>query len=108
MNASSANKSRSAERRAVNASRSFFEEHDLIFQEIDLRNDIGKDAILDLARTGGDAGLAVALQIKGGRKYKRKAGHSIPIDPRLRRIWSNSSLPVFVIVQDPDDCELYW
>ncbi len=102
------NKSRLAERRAVNASRSFFEDHDLIFQEIDLRNDIGKDAILDLARTGDDAGLAIALQIKGGQKYKRKDGHSIPIDPRLRSIWRNSSIPIFVIVLDPDDGELYW
>ena len=106
MNAS--NKSRQAERRAVNAARSFFEDHDLIFQEIDLRNDIGKDAILDLARSGDDAGLAIALQIKGGQKYKRKVGHSIPIDARLRTIWRNSSIPIFVIVQDPDDRELYW
>jgi hypothetical protein len=102
------NKSRLAERRAVNASRSFFEENGLIFQEIDLRNDIGKDAVLDLARSGDDAGLTVALQIKGGQKYKRKDGHSIPIDARLRNIWRNSSLPIFVIVLDPDDEQLYW
>jgi hypothetical protein len=94
--------------RAVNDCRTFFEDNDLIFQEIDLRNDIGKDAVLDLARSGDDAGLTVALQIKGGRKYKRKNGHSIPIDDRLRKIWSNSSIPIFVIVLDPDDMELYW
>ncbi len=102
------NLSRREERRAVNASQAFFEDHDLIFQEIDLRNDIGKDAILDLARSGTDAGLSVALQIKGGKKYKRKAGHSIPIDTRLRNIWQNSSLPIFVIVRDVDDGHLYW
>jgi len=101
-------KSRRSALRAVNVSRSFFEENDLIFQEIDLRNDIGKDAVLDLARSGDDAGLTVALQIKGGRKYKRKDGHSIPIDDRLRNIWRNSSIPIFVIVFDPDDEELYW
>jgi len=102
------NVSRIIERRAVNASRAFFENYDLIFQEIDLRNDIGKDAILDLARSGKDAGLAVALQIKGGQKYKRKTGHFIPADQRLRNIWQNSSIPMFVIVQDPDDEQLYW
>lgn len=102
------NVSRVIERRAVNASRTFFENYDLIFQEIDLRNDIGKDATLDLARSGKDAGLAVALQIKGGQKYKRKTGHSIPIDQRLKSIWRNSSIPMFVIVQDPDNEELYW
>jgi hypothetical protein len=105
---SSSGQSRREERRAVNASRAFFEEHDLVFQEIDLRNDIGKDAILDLARSGHDAGLSVALQIKGGQKYKRKNGHSIPIDLRLRKIWLNSSLPVYVIVRDVEDGELYW
>lgn len=93
---------------AVDVSRSFFHKNDFIFQEIDLRNDIGKDAVLDLARSGDDAGLTVALQIKGGRKYKRKNGHSIPIDDRLRKIWRNSSIPIFVIVLDPDDEELYW
>ena len=71
-------------------------------------NDIGKDAVLDLARSGDDAGLTIALQIKGGRKYKRKDGHSIPVDDRLRNIWRNSSIPIFVVVLDPDDGELYW
>jgi len=78
--------SRREERRAVNAARTFFEEHDLVFQEIDLRNDIDQDAILDFARSGPNAGLSVALQIKGGRKYKRSAGHAIPVDSRLRKI----------------------
>jgi hypothetical protein len=101
-------KTRRWARRAVNNSRTFFEDNDLLFQEIDLWNDIGKDAVLDLARSGDDAGLTVALQIKGGRKYKKKNGHSIPIDDRLRKIWRNSSIPIFVIVLDPDDMELYW
>jgi Domain of unknown function (DUF4365) len=102
------NQSRREERRAVNASQTFFEEHDLIFQEVDLRNDIGKDAILDLSRSGDDAGLCVALQIKGGKKYKRENGHSIPVNPRLRHIWRNSSIPIFVIVRDVADDQLYW
>jgi hypothetical protein len=95
-------------KRAVACSGMFFEGKNLIFQKIDLDNDIGKDAVLDLAESGDDAGLMVALQIKGGRKYKRKNGHSVPIDDRLRKIWGNSSIPVFVIVLDPDDGELYW
>jgi len=85
-------KTRRWARRAVNNSRTFFEDNDLIFQEIDLWNDIGKDAVLDLARSGDDAGLTVALQIKGGRKYKKKNGHSIPIDDRLRKVSRFSSL----------------
>jgi len=95
-------------KRAVACCGMFFEGKNLIFQKIDLDNDIGKDAVLDLARSGDDAGLMVALQIKGGRKYKRKNGHSIEIDDRLRKIWRDSSIPIFVIVLDPDDGELYW
>ena len=86
----------------------FFEGKNLIFQKIDLDNDKGKAAVLDLARSGDDAGLIVALQVKGGRKYKRKNGHSIEIDDRLRKIWRDSSIPIFVTVLDPDDRELYW
>ncbi|MEV0307474.1 DUF4365 domain-containing protein [Nonomuraea fuscirosea] len=101
-------KSRQREVDAVNKTRTFLEHNGLIYQDIDLRNDIGKDAILDLAADGSDAGLSVALQIKGGRKYKQKAGRVIPINARLRRVWRNSSMPVYVIVHDPDDGELYW
>jgi Domain of unknown function (DUF4365) len=124
--------------RAVNRARTFFEENDLIFEEVDLRNDIGVDAILTLARSGLNAGLSIRLQIKGGRKYKRQrhieerhrfmgyasfrssdwnlaltpsrgfeGHHVIDIDTRLRDIWRNSR-PMYVIVQDPDDGELYF
>src|ERR1022692_751101 len=126
---------------AVNAAQTFFEQHDLIFNRIDQRNDIGIDATLTLARSGRDAGLQVNLQIKGGRSYKRATHikefyeryrgylpfqaidwqlwyevnprqgfdghHIVDMDKRLKRIWSNSR-PTYVIVQDPDDGDLYW
>ncbi len=86
----------------------FFEENGLIFHEIDLRNDAGKDVILDLGRSEKDLGLTVSLQIKGGDKYKRKSGHVIEINSRLRSLWLNSNTPIFVVAQDPNDGELYW
>jgi hypothetical protein len=105
----------------------------MIFQEVHQQNDNGKDAFLGLAWSGPDAGLIVWLQIKGGRKYKlsrkpnrlremdyryrqvdgfedtvaNEGRHAVPINPRLRRIWSDSR-PIFVLVQDPDDNELYF
>jgi Domain of unknown function (DUF4365) len=66
---------------AVNKVRTFFETNDLIFNKIDQEDDIGIDATLTLARTGPDAGLAVGLQIKGGRKYKR----NLHVDEWYRR-----------------------
>jgi Domain of unknown function (DUF4365) len=66
---------------AVNKVRTFFEANDLIFNKIDLEDDIGIDATLVLARTGPDAGLPVGLQIKGGRKYKR----NLHVDEWYRR-----------------------
>jgi hypothetical protein len=66
----SENISRRIGRRAVNKAQAFFEEHDMIFQEVHQENDNGKDAFLGLAWSGPDAGLIVWLQIKGGEKYK--------------------------------------
>lgn len=130
--------SRRVGNRAINKARTFFEENDLIFEEINQRNDIGVDAVLTLARSGVDAGLSVRLQVKGGEKYKRKLHvderysrrgmasfrgsdwqirlkpalgfegyHVIDMDSRLRTVWRNSR-PIYVIVHDPDDDELYF
>jgi hypothetical protein len=126
---------------AVNAAQTFFESHDLIFNRVDQRNDIGIDATLTLARSGPNAGLQINLQIKGGRSYKRATHirefyeryrgyapfhaidwklwyqinprqgfedhHIVDVNERLKRIWTNAR-PMYVVVQDPDDGELYW
>jgi hypothetical protein len=127
-----ANRLRVMSRRAVNRAKSIFEEDEMIFTEVHQRSDNGKDAVLGLAWSGPDAGLIVWLQIKGGGEFKLKGKpnrlrdmdyrfnhefgyrpvgeegrHVIPIDNRLRRIWSDSR-PIFVLVHDPDDEELYF
>jgi hypothetical protein len=63
-------RSRRVGNRAVNKARTFFEENDLLFEEVNQRNDIGVDAVVTLARPVRDSGLSVKLQIKGGEKYK--------------------------------------
>jgi hypothetical protein len=125
---------------AYNKTKSFFNANGLMVEKIDQENDIGIDAILTLARSGADAGLNVNLQIKGGRKYKRKlhiderfrrigyvshrqvdwqlsadvtpprgfeGHHVVDMDSRLRIVWRNSR-PIYAIVHDPDDEELYF
>lgn len=67
---------------ACNKTKSFFNANGLMVEKIDQENDIGIDAVLTLARSGPDAGLSVNLQIKGGRKYKRR----LHVNERYRRI----------------------
>ncbi len=127
--------------RAFNKTKAFFDEHDMIFNKIELENDIGIDAILTFTRRGPEAGRYVNVQVKGGKAYKRathidefyikhrgmaslrgtdwrlrpevrsprgyEGHHIVDVDERLKTIWSNAR-PTYVIVQDPDDGELYF
>jgi hypothetical protein len=99
---------RKAERAAVNAVRSLFEAHDLVFQEVDQSNDYGKDAYVDLTADGELSGHVIALQIKGGSTYVRSSGYAIPCDREHGGFWFNSSVPVIGIIQDPHSQGLYW
>jgi hypothetical protein len=99
---------RKAERAAVNAVRTLFEAHNLVFQEVDQSNDYGKDAYVDLTADGELSGQVIALQIKGGSTYVRASGYAIPCDREHAGFWFNSSLPVIGIIQDPRSQGLYW
>lgn len=100
---------RTIERRAVNAARAFFEENSCVFQEVDVANDYGKDAYVDLSEEGRVTGLCAALQIKGGASYRdSKRDYRIPLDEEHAKIWLESTLPIFGIVHDPDDGGLRW
>lgn len=98
---------RKVERSAVNATRTFFESQGCVFQEIDLANDYGKDAYVDLVASQDLTGMCVALQIKGGISYRTRNGYSIPIGPH-EQIWRESTLPIAGIVHDPESERLYW
>lgn len=98
---------RKAERAAVNATQTFFEENDFVFQEVDTGNDYGKDAYVDLTAGTAITGFMVALQIKGGVSYKRPGGYGIPLDSH-EAVWRGSTVPVGGIVHDPGDGLLRW
>src|SRR5438128_465678 len=100
-------KNRPIERNAVNATRTLFEACGHVFQEVSQDNDYGKDAYVDLVEREAVTGVLVALQIKGGEKYKRATGYSIPIEAHAT-IWLQSTVPIAGIVHDPDTSLLYW
>lgn len=78
------------------------------FQEIDARNDFGKDAYVDVATNGVVSYLCVALQVKAGRSYRTASGdYFIPVANHAES-WQLSTIPVFGIVYDPEDTQLRW
>ncbi len=101
-------KNRKVEREAVNAAREFFESNNCFFQEVNLQNDYGKDAYIDLVEGEDLTGLCIAVQIKGGVSYRRSGGYGIPLDKDHARVWRQSSIPVAGLVYDPDDQKLRW
>jgi hypothetical protein len=100
-------KNRKPERAAVNAARAMFEASGCVFQEVDQGNDYGKDAYVDLVDGEEVSGHCIAVQIKGGEKYRRKSGYVIPIDDH-EGVWRQSPLPVAGIVFDRKSNALYW
>src|ERR1017187_9085855 len=100
-------KNRSIERDGVNAVRALFEGCGYVFQEVELGNDYGKDAYVDLVEEKQVTGLCVAMQIKSGEKYRRVDGYAIPIEGH-EEIWRHSTLPVAGVVHDAKSGKLYW
>jgi hypothetical protein len=98
---------RKIERSGVNAARALFERIGCIFQEVDTANDYGKDAYVDLAHGCNISGLCVALQIKSGKKYKRKAGYCIPVEGH-GDLWKKSTIPIAGVVFDAELNKLFW
>src|SRR5688572_3467920 len=100
-------RNRRVERAGVNAAQALFESHDWIFQPVELGNDYGKDAYVDVPRGEQVTGICAALQIKSGDSYRSSAGYRIPIENH-ERAWRESPLPMMGIVHDPADGQLYW
>jgi hypothetical protein len=96
------------EREGLNAVRTVFDRVGWIFHEVNQQNDFGKDAYVDVVRSGIVTPLCIALQIKSGDSYRRPAGdYFIPVGGHGDN-WRRSTLPVFGIVYDPSDQLLRW
>ncbi|MFF7811675.1 tetratricopeptide repeat protein [Streptomyces sp. NPDC007945] len=99
--------SRRIERAGVNALRTLLEDHDQIVQEIDGGNDYGEDLFVMLTKDGERTGVAIAIQVKSGDKYKRAHGYAIPVDGHAND-WKNGLLPVLGVVFDVATRKLFW
>ncbi|MGW4884610.1 tetratricopeptide repeat protein [Streptomyces murinus] len=91
----------------MNALRTLLEDHDQIVQEIDGGNDYGEDLFVMLTKDGERTGVAIAIQVKSGEKYKRAHGYAIPVDGHAND-WKNGLLPVLGVVFDVATRQLFW
>jgi hypothetical protein len=104
---------RTVERAAVNTTRGFFEGHNFLFNEVDLVNDVGKDAYVDIVSSRRDVtALCFAVQIKGGKQTVRVsssvATYGIPYTKEDATLYRSSNLPIFGIAHDSTSDGLYW
>jgi hypothetical protein len=100
--------SRITSREGVNAVRSLFEGAGWVMQEVALENDFGKDAYIDIVRSGVVTPLCIAVQIKSGETYRASNGnYKLPVG-RHASNWRGSTVPVFGFVYDPQDQRLRW
>ncbi|MFE2727878.1 DUF4365 domain-containing protein [Kitasatospora sp. NPDC059327] len=99
--------SRRTERAAVNAVRALLEGAHHIVQEIDGSNDFGEDLYVTFADDGRRTPHSVAIQVKGGRSFRRRQGYSVPVGDHGEE-WRESNIPVICVVHDPDTDTLHW
>ncbi|MEV0536913.1 DUF4365 domain-containing protein [Kitasatospora sp. NPDC050463] len=99
--------SRRTERAAVNAVRTLLEGAHHIVQEIDGSNDFGEDLYVTFADGGRRTPHSIAIQVKGGRSFRRRQGYSVPVGAHGEE-WRESNIPVICVVHDPDGDTLHW
>ncbi|AZK95431.1 MULTISPECIES: DUF4365 domain-containing protein [Streptomyces] len=92
---------------AVNALRTLLEEHDHIVQEISGQNDFGEDFYVTFTDDGDVTSDTIKVQVKGGDSRRRGNGYAVPVD-RHHDTWSEGNIPVYCVVYDPSDKNLYW
>jgi len=94
-------------RKAVAAFERFCTEQKWVFTELPGQADFGKDGYVDFSNGDRLTGQCIAVQIKGGRSFRRKGGYEVTADARRRHLWADSTVPVFGIVWDPTDDSLF-
>lgn len=89
--------------------RKIVHDHNCIFQEIDQRNDLGIDAIIEIIKDEKPTSRFFATQIKSGKSYfdKKENLCKIPVKNH-KEYWLNHPLPVYGIVFIPELGDAYW
>jgi hypothetical protein len=96
-------------RKGVNAVEAIFLGMGWIFREQPI-SDYGIDAQVEIVDDGKPTGQLIALQIKSGAAYfrTRGAGYVFYGDPRHLDYWDSHSLPVLLILHDPETQTTLW
>lgn len=101
---------RQVDRLGVNAvERIFIKKLGWIFREQPI-SDWGIDAQVEVAGERGPTGRLLALQIKSGKSFFRKKRGNLVFHGKRRHLqyWINHSLPVVIVLHNPDTSETYW
>jgi hypothetical protein len=93
----------------VNFVRSLVESEGCLFHKIELENDLGIDAIIELAEREAPLHKRIAVQIKSGQSYYNTGSEEclIPIENH-REYWVNYELPVIGIIFVPSLGRAFW
>ncbi len=88
---------------------SIVNEHNCIVQEIDTKNDLGIDALIEIIKDEKPTSKFFAVQVKSGKSYysKNKNLCKIPVKNHFD-YWTKHPLPVYGIVYIPEFGDAYW
>jgi len=96
------------EKKGLNYVKDIVESEGCIFHQIQLDNDYGIDAIIELAIDGNLKAKLIAVQIKSGQSYCTKNKCQIKSDKKHFEYWAKYPLYVVGIVYDPNEKTAYW
>jgi hypothetical protein len=98
------------ERRGINAVEAIFLDEFRWFFREQAVSDVGIDAQVEVAEHGQATGKLIALQIKSGPSHFRKQGSDYVYHGTQRHLdyWLGHSLPVYLILHDPDRKLTLW
>lgn len=76
--------------------------------EVDGRNDYGRDLNVDITEEAEITGAVIAVQAKGERRYIKVGSWELPATPKDLRYWAESSVPIVGVLWNPDNSEMRW
>ncbi len=102
-------KTNSTSKSGVDFIQTIVNSHNCIFQEIDTKNDLGIDAIIEIIKDETPTSNFFATQIKSGKTYYNKKTNlcKIPVKNHFD-YWTKHPLPVYGIVYIPEFGDAYW
>ncbi|WP_409466942.1 DUF4365 domain-containing protein [Amycolatopsis sp. GA6-003] len=94
-------------RDAVNRVRTLIESQGQVMAEIPGHADFGEDFHVMLVENQRRTGEVFALQVKGGKSYRRAGGYQVSVG-KHGDFWRKTTVPVICVVHDPELDKLFW